>query len=128
MPKYIVSGFQHGTYRTYETKQLSVGEAQSHAESLGVEAEMIKCPSEREVWRKQGKDWVVESYHVVKKVGEPGEHTVLFLVSFFVPPVGLVWGGIRAACGMSGGPGALVAAGIGVVLWGVGYVVWTRIG
>ncbi|MEZ6235106.1 MAG: hypothetical protein R3B68_13040 [Phycisphaerales bacterium] len=125
MPIYIVSGFQQGTFRTYETKKTSINEAIAHAESIGMDPEMIKCPSRHEVYRKQGKDWALDSYQPPKKISEPGEHNVLYLVSFFVPPVGLIWGGIRAACGMNGGLGAVVAAVIGGVLYGVGYVVWS---
>lgn len=126
MPIYVVTGFQNSTFRTIETKKATVGEAIAHAESLGIEPETIRCAATREVFRKEGKEWTVDKYLPPKKLSEPGEFNVLYLVSFFVPPVGLVWGGIRAACGMNGGVGALIAAGFGIVAWGVGYVVASK--
>jgi hypothetical protein len=123
MPTYIVTGFQGGTFRTFETRQQTINGAISHAESLGVEPETIRCPATREVFRKEGKEWTVDKYLPPKKIAKPGEHNALFLVSFFLPPIGLVWGGIRAACGMSGGVGALIAAAIGAAAYGIAYVI-----
>lgn len=123
MPTYIVTGFQNGTFRTIETKQQGVGAAISHAESLGVEPETVRCPATREVFRKEGKEWTVDKYLPPKKVGTPGEHNLLYLASFLIPIVGLGVGGFRMAFGLPAARGALIAGVLGLVAWGVGYAV-----
>jgi len=126
MHSYVVTGFHHGAFRSFETKQLTLGDAMSHAESLGVEVDTITCRATREVCRKIGREWTIEKYLPPKRIGERGEHNLLYLASFIIPVVGLGVGGYRAYCGMAGGRGAVVAGGLGLVAWAVGYVVISK--
>lgn len=127
MPTYIVTGFQNGSFRTYETKQATVGDAISQAESQGIELETIRCHATREVFRKEGREWTVDKYLPPKRPGASGKQTLLLLASFIIPVMGLAVGGFRAFYGLEGSRGVLIAGGLGLAAWAVGYVVISRL-
>lgn len=126
MPAYIVAGFHQGTFRTFETKQKTLNDAIAHAEAMELTIESIRCHQTREVYHKVGREFVVETYQPTKGQRKPGEFTVLYVVSGVLPPVGLVMGGVREFCGMEGGRGMLIAAAIGAVVYGIGWMVISK--
>lgn len=126
MPNYVVTGFHNGTFRTFETKQQSVNDAISHAESLGVEIETIRCHAAREIYHKVGREWQLDKYMPTGRSGQPGEHNVLYLASFIIPLIGLGVGGYRAYCDQPGGKGALICGGVGLLVWGIGWMVISK--